>query len=335
MLISWYVFLRHGLDVVQAHAPPDMFVIIAAFYKLLGKRFVFDHHDLSPELFQAQSGGNGNRIVDRALRFFERRACRWADQLIATNESQRRVQIERCGVEPSRTNIVRNGPDGNSIHPADPIAEFRQPNRTVIGYMGMIGFQDGLDYLIRALMCLREELGRADFLAIIIGSGPAVPSLKVMSREMGLSEHVVFTGYLTGDSLLRHMSSADVFVTPDPSNPYNDSCTMIKMMEYMAIGKPIVAFDLPEHRVSAADAALYAQPNDERQFAQCIQTLMDSPDLRQAMGNAGRLRVQTLLSWQHQRGNLIETYRKLLWRRAPSLPVATQQLDKLEACRHE
>jgi glycosyltransferase involved in cell wall biosynthesis len=265
-------------------------------------------HDLSPELYQARQAGDGNRIVLAVLRWFERLACRTADRLIATNQMQRQVQIERGGASPDRCHVVRNGPDARFLARQEPIACLRQGDRLVIGYVGMMGVQDGVDYLLRAIACLRNEFGRRDFLAVIVGSGPALDDLKRLATDLNLQQVVEFSGYRSGDDLLRHIASFDMCVTPDPSNPYNDSCTTIKTMEYMAMSKPVVAFDLPENRVTAGDAALYARDNSERDLARLVAYLMDNPQERASLGQRGRQRVIDFWRWEIQQSKLIALY---------------------------
>jgi glycosyltransferase involved in cell wall biosynthesis len=312
LVVSLYVLVRRGFDVVHVHAPPDLYVLISGFYKLLGKRYVLDMHDLSPELYQARQGGAGNRTVLAVLSWFEWLACRSADRLIATNETQRRVQIERAGATPERCCVVRNGPDDRFLASHEPIARLHEGGRVIIGYVGMMGVQDGVEYLLRAVDILRTEIGRDDFRTVIVGSGPALTELKRLATELNLQDHVEFAGYRTGEDLLRHLASFDICVTPDPSNPYNDSCTTIKTMEYMAMGKPVVAFDLPENRVTASDAALYAARNDQRDLARLIARLMDRPIERQQLGQRGRQRVIDLWRWDIQEQHLIELYDDLL-----------------------
>lgn len=311
-LITLYVFFRSGFDVIHAHNPPDTFVGIAGWYKLFGKKFVFDHHDLSPEMYDARFEGRSNALVHRALLFFERLTFRFADHVISTNESYREVAIERGGFSEADVTVVRNGPQLDRVRSVPPDVELRAKGATIIGYVGVMGHQDGVDYLIRALGHLVTDLGRTDFYCFIVGTGSAVPSLKALTAEMGLDEHVWFTGRISDDDLMRYLSTADICVDPDPFNPFADRSTMIKMAEYMAIGKPIVAFDLTEHRRTAADAALYATANDELAFARCLEELMDDPAKRHAMGEFGRNRVETQLAWSHQERHLVATYQRLL-----------------------
>jgi glycosyltransferase involved in cell wall biosynthesis len=316
MLAAWvltlYVFVRFGFDVIHAHNPPDTYVAIAAPYKLFGKRFVFDHHDLSPEMYDARFTDGSNALVRRVLEWFENLTFRFADRVISTNESYEEIAIERGGVPSERIAVVRNGPDLDRVRAVAPDPELRAKAGTIIGYVGIMGYQDGVDYLIRALAHLVTDLDRQDVLCFIVGEGGAVPSLKTLVAELGLEEHVWFTGRVSDEDLMRYLSTADICVDPDPFNPFNDRSTMIKMSEYMAVGKPIVAFDLREHRRTAEDAALYAAPNDELDYARKLEELMDDPEKRAKMGERGRRRVEDVLAWPHQEARLLEVYRGLL-----------------------
>jgi glycosyltransferase involved in cell wall biosynthesis len=310
-VLSLVALFRGGFDVIHAHNPPDVLVLVALLYKPFGKRFVFDQHDLSPEMYFARFGGEGSKTVHRALLFFEKLSYRFANHVIATNESYKRVQMERGNVPQNQITIVRNGPDLKRLVLAEPYPDLRQKANTIIGYVGVMGFQDGIDYLLRALHHLVYDLKRTDFYCVIMGDGDALPTLKTLATELNINEYVWFTGYLTGDAFVRTLSTTDICVDPDPSNTYNDRSTMIKLMEYMALQKPIVAFDLPEHRFSAQDAAVYAKANDEMDFARQIAALMDDPDRRQAMGRRGRERIETALAWHYQAEKLVSAYRTL------------------------
>lgn len=305
------VFVQKGFDIIHAHNPPDTFAFIAAPYKLFGVKFIFDHHDLSPEMYYARLNGMGNPSVYRVLIALEKFSCRLADRVIATNESYKRMQMQRGRVAEERISIVRNGPDIKDLRLAPPDSDLRAQGRILIGYVGVMGVQDGVDYLLRALRCLISDLGRTDFTCLLIGTGSAWSSLKTLATELGLDSYVCFTGWVSDADLLRYLSSLDICVDPDPSNPFNDRCTMIKIMEYMALAKPVVAFDLPEHRVTAQEAALYARPNDELNFAEQIVRLMDDPDLRELMGKIGRERVEKQLAWSHQAKKLLAAYEAL------------------------
>jgi len=310
-VISLVVSLREGFDVIHAHNPPDTFFLIAAFYKLLGKRFVFDHHDLAPEMYYARFRDRGNCLVYQTLVLLERLSCRLADCVIATNESYKAVEMERGRVPPERITVVRNGPDLDRLQPVESDLALRQRANTIVGYVGKMGPQDGVDYLLRALYHLIYDLDRRDVLCIILGQGDMLLELKALAKGLRLEKYVWFTGWIPDEDLIRYLSMADVCVDPDPSNPFNDRSTMLKMMEYMALGKPIVAFDLPEHRVTAQDGAVYARPNDELDFAAHIAALMDDPGRRQEMGQIGRERVETELAWPYQEKHLLKVYKAL------------------------
>jgi glycosyltransferase involved in cell wall biosynthesis len=311
-LLTFYAFVRSGFDVIHAHNPPDTFVLIAVFYKLLGKKFVFDHHDLAPEMYYARFGSRGRRLVHRALLLFEKMTFRTADHIISSNESYREIAMSRGGVPAAKISVVRNGPEGERVRTVDPDPVLRGRASTLIGYVGIMGYQDGVDHLIRALGWLVTEYGRDDVLCVLVGSGAAVPSLRALTRELGLDENVWFTGRIPDEELMRYLSTVDICVDPDPSNPFNDRSTMIKMTEYMALGKPIVAFDLPEHRFTADSAAVYATANDERDFARKIEDLIRDPDARRRMGEFGRERIDRKLAWRHQKGQLLAAYDELL-----------------------
>jgi glycosyltransferase involved in cell wall biosynthesis len=323
--LSVVALFREGFDILHAHNPPETFFPIAAFYKLLGKQFVFDHHDLSPEMYRARSRGGGNRLVCYALVLFEKLTCRLADHVIATNESYKTVEMERGRVSAERITVVRNGPDLERLEPVEPDPTLRQRANTILGYVGLMGPQDSVDYLLRALYHLIYDLGRRDVFCVIIGRGVTLPELEALAKSLCLQDHVWFTGWITEEELIRYLSTADICVDPDPSNPFNDRSTMIKLMEYMALGKPIVAFDLPEHRVTAQNAAVYARPNDELDFAQQIASLMDDSDRRKKMGRLGRERVETELDWSHQAEHLLEAYKTLDLPRKKPMPLKEER----------
>lgn len=316
-LLSLWVLVRHGFDVVHAHNPPDLFVLIAAPYKLFGKRFVFDHHDLSPEMYDARFPNGANPRLRRLLEAFERWTFAAADHVIATNGSYAEIATTRGRVPPERVTVVRNGPVLARWNAGPPDPELRAKAGTIVGYVGEMGVQDGIDYLLRALAELTGRLGRRDVHAVLIGTGSDKPRLEALTRTLGLEAHVTFAGRVSDADLLRLLGTADVCVGPDPKNPFTDRSTMIKMTEYMALAKPIVAFDLVEHRATAGDAALYATPNDELDFARCLERLMDDPDLRARMGAAGRARLEAGLTWDHSVPALLAAYAALT---SPSTP---------------
>lgn len=314
--LALLVLARHGIDVIHAANPPDTFALIAAPFKLGGKRFIYDHHDLSPEMYYARFGGRGNRLVHALLLRLERFSCRLADHVIATNGSYRALEIERDGVRSDRVTIVRNGPDLSRLRSSGPDPELRAKAGTIIAFAGVMGYQDGVDYLVRALHHLVFELGRKDVCCVFIGGkGDAQADLKALVARLGLEPYTWFTGWVSDEEYVRYLSTADICVAPDPANPFTDRSTMIKVMEYMALAKPLVAFDLTEHRASAGEAAVYVRPNGEAAMAHAIAALIDDPERRRRMGQLGRRRVEEQLAWPHSIPNLLAAYAAALGRR--------------------
>lgn len=307
-IISVYIWMRRGFDAVHVHTPPDMTALIAIFYQFFGKKFVFDLHDLSPELYLARGGKTEPNAVYHVLRFFERVACRNANRLIATNETQRRVQVDRCQANPQHCYVVRNGPNEFFLKPVEPLAGLKTPGKLLLGYVGVIGIQDGVDYFIRMLQLLKDTHGRRDFSAVIVGHGPAVKELKRLANELGIGDLVQFTGMVPFASVPSHIAAFDICFTPDPSNSYNDSCTTIKTMEYMALRKPTVCFKTRENELTAGESALYAANNDVEDYARVTIKLMDDPGLRDQLGRIGRDRIDNGLTWAFQSKQLIALY---------------------------
>jgi glycosyltransferase involved in cell wall biosynthesis len=308
--ISILVSFKPGFDIIHAANPPDILVFIAIFYKLFGKRFIFDHHDLSPELYYARFRDKGSKNLYRTLLWLERLSCSSADYIITTNQSYKRIEMQRDHVKEGKITIVRNGPSDQLLKTV-PALGLGQTEKKNIVYAGVIGNQDGVEHLIRALHYVINSFGRTNILCIIIGDGNALSDIKALSVELRLTDYILFTGWIEKTEVISLLRSADICVAPEPSNRYNDNSTMIKIMEYMAVGKPIIAFDLPEHRVSAQEAALYARPNDELDFSLKIAELMDDTERRRKMGEFGRDRVEKDLAWSHQIQYLLEAYGKL------------------------
>lgn len=309
--ISLWVCLRHGFDILHAHNPPDLFCLIAAFYKPLGKRFVYDHHDLAPEMYTVRFEHGGNRWAHRALCGLEWLSHRLADHVIVVNESYKRMAMTRGQVPERRLTVVRNGPDVTLLRVARPkpqLEALRSHGRAILAYVGVMGYQDGLDYLLRALHHLVHDLDRTDFCCVLIGHGDAYAELQAMTHALALNDYIKFTGWVDYGEVGGYLQAADICVAPEPSNAYTDPSTTIKMMEHMALGKPIVAFELPEHQWSARESALYARPNDELDFARHLAALMDDPQRRQRMGDYGRNRIETALAWPYQAKHLVEAY---------------------------
>ncbi len=312
-LLSLLVLWKPGFDIIHAANPPDTAVIMAALYKILGKRFVFDQHDLSPEVYLLRFGTDkkAGGLIYKALLGLERLSCSLADHVIAPNESYRTLQIQRDGVPAERITVVRNGPDLDTHALVHPIADIRRNGKKTLLYLGVIGYQDGVDYLLRSLFKLRYDLGREDFLCVVAGDGNALPSLRLQAAELRLDDLVLFPGWIESVNVASYINAADICLAPEPSNDLNDRSTIVKIMEYMAGRKPVVAFDLPEHRVTAQNAATYAEPNRELDFAYKIASLMDDPEKCNKMGQIARERVEKELSWAHQRARLMEAYSKI------------------------
>ncbi len=297
---------------MQACNPPDIFWPIAMFFHALDRtKFVFDHHDLCPELYESRFP-EGSRLPYRGLRALERRTHRTADHVIATNDSYREVAITRSGKTPEDVTVVRTGPDPQRLKrgPADP--DLRRGRRFLAAYIGVMGPQDGVDIVIRAAEVVVNKLGRADIAFTLIGSGDCFDELVALRDELGLAGHVEFTGRAPDELVARIMSTADVGLSPDPKNPLNDLSTMNKTMEYMSFELPVVAFDLKETRTSAGDAAVYVKPNEVYDYAEAIVELMDDEPRRTRLGRLGRARVEQELAWEYQRGAYLDVYRGLI-----------------------
>ena len=300
-----------GFDVLHAHNPPDTFSVVGSFFKPFGKRFVYDHHDLAPEMYDARFGPGAKRLVRRMLLLFEKLSYRVADHVISTNESYREIAMTRGGVSSEAVTIVRNGPDLRTTFSAAPDASLRARAQTILAYVGNMGRQDGIDHLLRALHHLVYDLGESSTLCVLIGRGDAHDDLRRLADDLDLADHVWFTGFIPRADLLRYVATADICVDPDPSNPFNDRSSMIKMTEYMALGKPIVAFDLPEHRFTAEAAATYAEPNDDFDLARVIAELSRDPERRARMGDYGRRRIEEALAWEYSVPPLLEAYKAI------------------------
>ncbi len=308
LVLAVWVALREGVDVVHAANPPDTLFVIGAVFRLCGRQFVFDHHDLAPETYLSRFAKPRENFVSRMLRILERCSFAVANVVLSTNESYKRLALERGGKRAEQVFIVRNGPP-LSYQPVGPDPNLHGRARHLIGYIGTIGPQDGVDYWIRSIREMVYTLGRNDFLAVIIGDGDALDYVRALARQLEVEHYILFTGRLGEAESRKHLSAVTVCVQPDPLSPLNDKSTMNKLMEYMALGKPTVAFDLTETRFSAGQAATYVRPNDVTQFAREVIRLMDNPDQRHAMGTAGRRRVAEELAWEYSVPELLRAYR--------------------------
>jgi glycosyltransferase involved in cell wall biosynthesis len=310
-IVSTYIFVRRGFDVLHAHNPPDTLFLVALPFKLLGKKFVFDQHDLCPELYRSRySAPEG--FYTRFLRMLEWCSLKLADITIATNESYKQIHIERANKNPRDIFVVRNGPNQMRMTPTAPSARLKGLNKSILCYVGSLNPQDGVDYLLRSLRHLLHGLKRSDFYCVIMGTGDSLQDLRDLAENLQLNGCVELTGFVSDEDLQANLAAADICVDPDPSSPLNDLSTWIKIMEYMASAKPVVAFDLKETRFSARDAAIYVAPNNETEFAEAIAKLMDHPERQNQMGTYGRRRVEDELQWAKVGHNLLTAYGALL-----------------------
>lgn len=309
LFTSLKILFTQGFDALHACNPPDILIILGIFYKFFGKKFVFDHHDLSPELFNIRFDGKQHTtLIFKILVLFEKLSCRISDHVIATNESYKKIEMSRSGISESRITIVRNGPDNIFMNVVVPDMELRKKAKMILGYIGEIGFQDGVDNLIRAVKSLIVDYKKTNILCVIIGSGAALQSIKDLAKELGIEQNLVFTGWISGEQLVRLLASTDICIVPDPCDYSIDTNTLAKVAEYMALSKPIVAFDSYEQRFTAGEAALFATPNDLQDFTKKIAELIDDPEKREKLGKIGRKRVDTEFAWSYQARKLIEVY---------------------------
>jgi glycosyltransferase involved in cell wall biosynthesis len=308
--LSLRIFFKQGFDVVHACNPPDLFFLIGAFYKLFGRRFVFDHHDANPELYEAKFGRRD--LFWKLMVWLEKLTFRTADVSIATNESYRRIALGRGGMPPERVFVVRSGPSLERMKSAPADEKLKQGKRYLVGYVGVMGRQEGIDLLLEAIRILVLELKKKDVHFGLVGGGTSLDEMRQLARELGVADYVTFTGRVSDPEMLAMLNTADVCVNPDRANDMNDISTMNKVMEYMALGKPIVQFDLAEGRFSAQEASLYARRNDPRDFAFKIAELLDDPERRRAMGAFGRRRVREALEWRYEAPKLLAAY-EALW----------------------
>lgn len=309
--LSFRVWRERPFGVVQICNPPDVLFLVAMVHKLLqGVAVIFDHHDVTPELFEEKFKRRG--LFYHLLRLSERLTMRTATVVISTNDSYRRVAMQRGGKSPDDVFIVRSSPDVAKFYRLQADPGLRRDWQTVVGYVGVMAEQDGVDTVIRVAEELVHVRGRRDIGFLLIGGGTEFDSLVSLRDELSLSSHVVFAGFQTGEDLLRHLSSCDIGMSPDPISTYNNLCTMNKTLEYMTLGLPVIQFDLTEGRASAADAALYVAQNDVAKMADAVALLADDPALRESLGAKGRRRIETELSWEHQAPSLLAAYDRAL-----------------------
>jgi glycosyltransferase involved in cell wall biosynthesis len=307
--LSLRVLMDRGFDAIHACNPPDTIFLIGGFYKLFGRKFLFDHHDINPELYEAKF--RRRDFFYRLMVSLERWTFRTADVCVATNESYRRIAIERGRRAPSRVFVVRSGPDLRRLQRMPPDPALKHGRRYLVGYVGVMGRQEGIDGLLTAVHHIVHVMGRGDVHFGLVGGGTELEAMRRLARELKVDDYVTFTGRVPDAELLAMLNTADVCVNPDVANDMNDKSTMNKIMEYMALGKPIVQYDLTEGRVSAQDASVYAVRNDPIDLARKLVALLDDEPLRRRMGDIGLQRVQTALAWEHEAPHLLAAYEKL------------------------
>lgn len=310
--LAWKVFFTQGFDTLHACNPPDLIFLVALPFKLLGRRFIFDHHDVNPELFEAKFGRKGP--FWRLLVWLERATFFFADVTIATNDSYREIAMRRGKMRPDEIFVVRSGPDISRLAAVPPQATLKKGRDFLVGYVGVMGDQEGIDLLLESVAYLVHEKNRHDIQFVLVGSGPSLDALKLLATRLNVDDFVTFLGRAPDRDLFEVLSTADVCINPDRVNAMNNLSTMNKIMEYMAFAKPIVQFDVVEGRVSAGEASLYAASNDPVDFATKIVDLLADETRRETMGHYGRERVVRDLSWQQQIPALIAAYQKVATR---------------------
>ena len=311
LLFTFFLSLKllfiHNFDIIHAANPPDTFFLVGMFYRLLGKKYVFDQHDLAPEMFMVKFKGR-MKLLYKFQIFLEQCSYRTSHLIITTNATQKKRAIERVGCRPDKVRVVRNGPSLHQMELVPPEPDLKRGRRFLLAYIGVMGSQDGVEYALYALHDLVYRRGRQDVSLVLMGDGDAALDLRNLASTLKLDEYINFTGWLDRKDVQRYLSVVDVGLTPDPLNGMNEYLTMLKTMEYMAVGKPVVAFDLHEARSLAQDASLYAVPNQAEDFAEKIETLLDNEELRCKMGAFGRKLIEEELGWEHSKKNLLLAY---------------------------
>lgn len=309
------IYREHGFDVIHGCNPPDDIYMVAKKFASRGVDYVFDHHDICPELFDAKFGNHEDlglfkKMLYRSQTWLERKTYQNATFAFVTNESYKKIAIERGGMDPDKVIILRSGPKLERLRIQDPKPEIKRGRKYMVGYLGVIGQQEGIEYLLEAARIIKEDMGRDDVFWGIVGGGPHLDALRKQAQAMGLDDCLEFTGRVSDEVLLDYLNTADVCVNSDEFNPMNDKSTMNKILEYMALAKPVVQFDLTEGRYSAQEASLYAEPNNARDMADKVCELLADPERRRAMGEYGRNRVVNELSWEHTSKALLDGYER-------------------------
>ncbi|MCZ6835879.1 MAG: glycosyltransferase family 4 protein [Planctomycetota bacterium] len=324
------VWRINRFDVIHSCNPPDMFWAIARTYKKHGVKFVFDHHDVCPELYLSKFGRED--FFYKGLCWLERKQYETADAVIATNESYRDIAISRGGKQLNEVTVVRSGPMLSRFKPTMPVPDLKRGRKYLVVYLGVMGPQDGVDYALRAIAEAIEQ-GLEETTFAFIGGGDSYEDLVELSQRLGLQDHVEFTGRIPDEQLREYLSTADLGLAPDPKNPLNDVSSMNKIVEYMAMSLPVLSFDLRESRRTAGQAAAYVPDNDERQYAKVMIELLHDLLRRQTMGSTGRERVEMRLAWEHSARFLIEMYDHLLNNENHTMQISSFEHDEADDLR--
>jgi len=321
-LLSIVVAVRDGFAAIQACNPPDTYFALGRIWRLFGKKFVYDQHDLNPEVFLSRFGepkGLLARTQLRILRTLERQTYRTADHVISTNESYRAIALDRGACDPQNVTVVRSGPDTTTMRPVIPRTDLRKGRRYLAVYLGVMGPQDGVDATLHALDRLIRKHGRTDCSLALLGFGDCLDELKQLTHDLDLDDYVTFTGRVGPTEIADYLSTADLGLGPDPKSPLNDVSTMNKTMEYMAYALPVLTFDLAETRVSAEHAARYVEPGDLAGFAAAWDDLLRDDSERVRLGTIGRERVSRELDWTPQARRYVEVWERVLKRKATTV----------------
>jgi glycosyltransferase involved in cell wall biosynthesis len=304
---AWWIFFRRGFHVIQGCNPPDNIFLVALPFKLFGVKYIFDHHDANPELYLSKY--EKESFLYKAQVWLEKMTFRFADVVMSTNNSYKQLAVDRGGLAPEDVFVVRNGPDLDTFKPVPTKSDLKYGKKFLVGYVGTMSIQEGLDILVDVAQHVKD-MGRRDVHFTCVGGGPGLAGLRQMVKDKSLDDTVNFTGRVPDAQLLDVLCTADVCVNPDKPCEMNNISTMIKIMEYMALSKPIVQFDLKEGRFSAGEASLYASNNNGlvSDFAAKILWLLDHPEARSKMGELGRKRVETALAWEYSVENLLAAY---------------------------
>lgn len=308
-LLSIWIAVRRGFNIIHACNPPETFWLIGVLFKPFGKKFLFDHHDLSPEMYLSRFGKTG--VAYKLLLLLERMTFRVADIVTTTNETHKRIAIERGKYPAENVFIVRSGPDHHKLSPKPQNSLLKGNCQHMVSYLGVLNPQDGVDTFIEVAECIIQQHNRNDIKFVVMGSGDSLEGLKQQVETAGISSYVEFTGWVELDTIREYLSTSDICLDTMPKTPYSDAATMNKILEYMSMARPVVAFDLVETRVSAGEAAIYADPDNVQDMAEKVLTLLADPEKRAQMGQYGRELIETELAWEHQKDNLLAAYRKL------------------------